>query len=95
LFLGEVKGFESYSKVGVIVPINGKLVIETTQDYNGPAVGGQRTIVQEDEVKPNPTVGFLAALGTSYKLGKIYQHLLRLNTVILYMVRLKKLQDTK
>jgi hypothetical protein len=31
LFLGEVKGFESYSKVGVIVPINGKLVIETTQ----------------------------------------------------------------
>lgn len=70
LFLGEVKGFESYSKVGVIVPINGKLVIETTQDYNGPAVGGQRTIVQEDEIKPNPTVGFLAALGTSYKLGK-------------------------
>jgi hypothetical protein len=61
----EVKGFESYSKVGVIVPINGKLVIETTQDYNGPAVGGQRTIVQEDEVKPNPTV-FLAALGTLY-----------------------------
>jgi hypothetical protein len=29
----------------------------------------ERTIVQEDEVKPNPT-GFLAALGT-YKLGKI------------------------
>jgi opacity protein-like surface antigen len=70
LFLGEVKGFESYSKVGVIVPVNGKLVIETTQNYNGPAVGGERTIVQEDEVKPNPTVGFLAALGTSYKLGK-------------------------
>jgi hypothetical protein len=28
LFLGEVRGFESYSKVGVIVPINGKLVIK-------------------------------------------------------------------
>jgi hypothetical protein len=41
VFLGEHAGFESYSKVGVIVPINGKLVIKTTQDYNGPAVGGK------------------------------------------------------
>jgi opacity protein-like surface antigen len=70
LFLGELKGFEPYSKVGVIVPVNGKLTIETTQDYNGPAVGGERKVFQSDKIKPNATVGFLAALGTSYKLGK-------------------------
>ena len=70
LFLGELKGFEPYSKVGVIVPVNGKLTIETTQDYNGPAVGGERKVFQSDKVKPNATIGFLAALGTSYKLGK-------------------------
>ena len=70
LFLGELKGFEPYSKVGVIVPVNGKLTIETTQDFNGPAVGGERKVFQSDKVKPNATVGFLAALGTSYKLAK-------------------------
>ncbi|MFE3847209.1 outer membrane beta-barrel protein [Flavobacterium sp. LB3P45] len=70
LFLGELKGFEPYSKVGAIVPVNGKLTIETTQDFNGPAVGGERKVFQSDKVKPNATVGFLAALGTSYKLAK-------------------------
>ena len=70
LFLGELKGFEPYSKVGVIVPVDGKLTIETTQDFNGPAVSGARKVFQSDKVKPNATVGFLAALGTSYKLGK-------------------------
>jgi hypothetical protein len=45
-------GFESYSKVGVIVPINGKLVIETTQTIMVQQCGKQRTIVQEDEKKP-------------------------------------------
>ncbi|MFQ3173526.1 MAG: opacity protein-like surface antigen [Polaribacter sp.] len=69
LYLGQVKGFEPYSKVGVILPVNGDLTIETTQDYNGPAVGGKRTVFQSDKVKPNATVGFLAALGTSYKLA--------------------------
>jgi hypothetical protein len=53
------------------------------------------TIVQEDEVKPNPTVGFLAALGTSYKLGKksAFAEVEYRNFTV--MVRLKKLQDTK
>ena len=37
LFLGEVKGFEPYSKVGVIVPVNGKLIIETDRSVKNPA----------------------------------------------------------
>lgn len=67
LFLGEVKGFEPYTKVGVIVPVHGDLTIETTRAYTTPA--GVINAFAKDVVKPNPTVGFLAALGTSYKLG--------------------------
>lgn len=70
LFLGEIKGFEPYSKVGVIVPVNGNLTIETRQDFSGPAVGGERKVFQSDKVMPHATVGFLASLGTSYKLAK-------------------------
>lgn len=65
LYLGDVKGFEPYTKVGVIIPIVGKLEIET----NAVAAPGVK-VFSRDEIKPNPTVGFLAALGTSYKLGK-------------------------
>ncbi|MBG6109315.1 opacity protein-like surface antigen [Flavobacterium sp. CG_9.10] len=69
LFLGEVKGFETYSKVGVIVPVNGTLTIKT--DAIVPTSATTTVAVQSvDKVKPNPTVGFMAALGTSYKLGK-------------------------
>ena len=68
LFLGEVKGFEPYSKVGVIVPVYGDLTIETNRTYTSP-LGVTKTYAK-DVVKPNPTVGFMAAVGTSYKLGK-------------------------
>ncbi|WP_269234376.1 outer membrane beta-barrel protein [Flavobacterium flavigenum] len=68
LFLGESNGFEPYTKVGVIVPVHGNLTIETTRAYTTPA--GVTNTYTKDVVKPNPTVGFMAALGTSYKLGK-------------------------
>ena len=75
LFLGEHKGFEPYTKVGVLVPVHGDL--EITSDANAPiafAPSGAPTafgkIHSVDKVKPNPTVGFMSALGTSYKLGK-------------------------
>ncbi|SNR23446.1 outer membrane beta-barrel protein [Flavobacterium sp. ov086] len=67
LFLGETHGFEPYTKVGVIVPIHGTLDIETTRTYTNPA--GIVNTYSKDVIKPNPTVGFTAALGTSYKLG--------------------------
>ncbi|PRZ20349.1 outer membrane beta-barrel protein [Flavobacterium granuli] len=75
LFLGEHKGFEPYTKVGVLVPVHGDL--EITSDAYAPiafsptgiptAFGDVHSV---DKVKPNPTVGFMSALGTSYKLGK-------------------------
>ena len=75
LFLGEHKGFEPYTKVGVLVPVHGDL--EITSDARAPIAfssGGVPTafgdIHSVDKVKPNPTVGFMSALGTSYKLGK-------------------------
>ncbi|RTY85670.1 outer membrane beta-barrel protein [Flavobacterium sp. RSP15] len=64
-FLGEVKGFETYSKVGVIVPVHGDLTIETNA-----VAGAGVNVFSKDVIKPNPTVGFQAALGTSYKLAK-------------------------
>ncbi|MBF4483927.1 hypothetical protein B0A79_08805 [Flavobacterium piscis] len=76
LFLGEHKGFEPYTKVGVLVPIHGDL--EITSDAYAPIAFNPTTgapvafgnVHSVDKVKPNPTVGFVAALGTSYKLGK-------------------------
>jgi opacity protein-like surface antigen len=75
MFLGEAHGFEPYTKVGVLVPIHGDL--EITSDAYAPiafnpagapiAFGDVHSV---DKVKPNPTLGFTAALGTSYKLGK-------------------------
>jgi hypothetical protein len=67
LFLGETHGFEPYTKVGVIVPVSGDLTIETNRTYTNPL--GTTNTYAKDVVKPNPTVGFMAALGTSYKLG--------------------------
>lgn len=73
MFLGEHKGFEPYTKVGVLVPIHGDL--EITSDAYAPiafsptgtptAFGNVHSV---DKVKPNPTIGFTAALGTTYKL---------------------------
>ena len=76
LFLGEHKGFEPYTKVGVLVPIHGDL--EITSDAYAPIAFNPNTgapvafgdVHSVDKVEPNPTVGFLASLGTSYKLGK-------------------------
>lgn len=76
LFLGEHKGFEPYTKVGVLVPIHGDL--EITSDAYAPIAFNPTTgapvafgdVHSVDKVKPNPTIGFTAALGTSYKLGK-------------------------
>lgn len=65
LFLGEVKGFETYSKVGVIVPVHGDLTIKTNA-----VVAPGVNVFSKDVIKPNPTLGFQAALGTSYKLAK-------------------------
>jgi hypothetical protein len=73
MFLGEANGFEPYTKVGVIVPVHGTLNIETNRDYVtfvGANQVAETKAFSKDVVKPNPTVGFMAALGTSYKLGK-------------------------
>lgn len=63
LYLGKLKGFEPYTKVGVIVPIAGKLEIETNT-----VVAPGVNVFSRDRINPNPTVGFLAAVGTSFKL---------------------------
>jgi opacity protein-like surface antigen len=76
LFLGEHKGFEPYTKVGVLIPVHGDL--EITSDAYAPIAFNPNTgapvafgdVHSVDKVEPNPTVGFLASLGTSYKLGK-------------------------
>lgn len=68
LFLGESKGFEPYTKVGVIVPVSGNLTIETNRTYTTPS--GNVNTYSKEKVLPNPTVGFMAVVGTSYKLGK-------------------------
>lgn len=67
LFLGEAKGFESYTKVGIIVPVYGDLTIETNRTFTN--AGGTTNTYTKDVVKPNPTVGFMSAIGTSYKLS--------------------------
>ncbi|WJS96024.1 outer membrane beta-barrel protein [Flavobacterium johnsoniae] len=73
MFLGEAHGFEPYTKVGVIVPVHGTLDIKTNREYTS-FVGANQVAktdaYSKDVVKPNPTLGFMAALGTSYKLGK-------------------------
>jgi len=76
MFLGEAHGFEPYTKIGVLVPIHGDL--EITSDAYAPIAFNPNTgapvafgdVHSVDKVKPNPTIGFSAAMGTSYKLGK-------------------------
>jgi opacity protein-like surface antigen len=76
MFLGESHGFEPYTKVGILVPVHGDL--EITTDAYAPIAFNPTTgapvafgdVHSVDKVKPNPTIGFTAALGTSYKLGK-------------------------
>ena len=68
MFLGETNGFEPYTKVGVIVPVHGTLEIESNREFTTPA--GVTNTYTKDVVKPKPTVGFMAAIGTSYKVAK-------------------------
>jgi hypothetical protein len=73
LFLGESNGFEPYTKVGVILPVYGDLTIDTDRSYRtlvGANQVSETLAYSKDVVKPNPTLGFMATLGTSYKLGK-------------------------
>ncbi|WP_294964107.1 outer membrane beta-barrel protein [uncultured Flavobacterium sp.] len=73
MFLGETNGFEPYTKVGVLVPIHGDLEIKTdafapvgvNPGTGAPVFGNVHSV---DKVKPNPTIGFTAAVGTTYKL---------------------------
>lgn len=75
LFLGEHKGFEPYTKVGILLPVHGDLEI-TTDAYAPIAFSGAGVptafgnVHSVDVVKPNPTIGFSAVMGTSYKIGK-------------------------
>ena len=72
LFLGQSKDFEPYTKVGVILPVYGDLTIDTDRNYRtlvGANQVAETKAYSRDIVKPNPTLGFTAALGTSYKLG--------------------------
>ena len=69
LFLGEVKGFETYTKVGVILPVYGNLTIESNKTFYTP-VGTLAKTYAKDVIKPNPTIGFMSAVGTSYSLTK-------------------------
>lgn len=73
MFLGESHGFEPYTKVGILVPIHGDL--EITSDAYAPiaftpqgAPAAFGNVHSVDKVKPNPTLGFTAAIGTTYKL---------------------------
>nr|WP_315220082.1 outer membrane beta-barrel protein [uncultured Flavobacterium sp.] len=69
MFLGESHGFEPYTKVGVLVPVHGDLEI-TTDAIRPTSASTSVAIHSVDKIKPNPTLGFTAAFGTSYKLGK-------------------------
>ncbi len=70
LFLGESKGFEPYTKVGLLLPVHGDLEI-TTNAIAPSGVASPATVAVKsvDRIKPNPTVGFMASLGTTYALG--------------------------
>lgn len=68
LFLGEHKGFEPYTKVGILVPVHGDL--EITTDAVVPSGAATAKVHMVDVVKPNPTIGFSAVMGTSYKIAK-------------------------
>ena len=66
--------FNPYVRFGVVVPVWGRLIIET-EGYRLSGVTGQPTlsaqtnIQRKEEVKPNATIGFQGALGVTYKAG--------------------------
>lgn len=76
LYLGEVGKFEPYTKVGVILPVFGDLTIKSTTKSTipapyalNPAFSKYKNSERTDVVKPNPTIGFVASVGTSYKIA--------------------------
>jgi opacity protein-like surface antigen len=68
--------FNPYLRFGVVVPVWGRLHIETDA-YKVSAVSGQpavvraqTTIQRKEEIRPNATLGFQGALGVTYRLGQ-------------------------
>ncbi|RXK83466.1 hypothetical protein [Filimonas effusa] len=63
-----------YIRIGVVVPVWGRLIIET-EGYRlssvpgQPALSAQTNIQREEKVKPNATIGFQGALGVTLKAG--------------------------
>lgn len=76
LFLGEKGKFEPYTKVGVIVPVFGDLTIKTssvstlpTSITSIPQFSKYKNSERTDVIKPNATIGFMSAIGTTFKLS--------------------------
>jgi len=69
------EGFNPYMRFGFVVPVWGRLFIETDANRNTPVPGQVSTVVaqtaiqREEEIKPNPTFGFQGALGAAYPLS--------------------------
>lgn len=68
--------FNPYVRFGFVVPLWGKLYIETDATRTSAVAGqpagvvAQTTIHREEEIKPNPTFGFQGALGFNYAVGR-------------------------
>lgn len=75
-------GFESkfnpYIRFGVVVPVWGRLYISSDIYKLTPNLGSpypatavaQTTVHREEEIRPNITIGFVSALGGTYKISK-------------------------
>lgn len=64
-----------YVRIGVVVPVWGRLYIETAGYKAGSVTGAptyisQVTVQRKEAVKPNITVGFQGAFGATYKLTR-------------------------
>lgn len=67
VFLGERGKFEPFSRIGFIIPFYGRSEIITTQMSSNPSLAPN--VYKRDVIKPDATIGFTAALGTSYKIS--------------------------
>lgn len=68
--------FNPYVRFGFVVPVWGRLYIETDASRTS-AVAGQPSFVQaktvisrKEEIEPSPTIGFQGALGATYAINK-------------------------
>ena len=69
LYLGEVNKFEPYAKVGVIIPVYGYLDIKSEGSIYVKANNAKlKDFTRTDRINPKPTLGFMSAIGTSYKI---------------------------